>query len=242
MLIYKTTNLINGKIYVGKDSTNNKYYLGGGKLLKQAIKKYGRNNFVKETLETCSSIDELNLKEKFWIDKFNSRNSKIGYNILVGGEISPMENNTHSNKTKIKMSLNHVDVSGNKNPMFGKSFETAWKEQGLTDEEIFIKKQIWLKKRSDLSKKMKFKPRYGKENPFYDKHHSIETRKILSEKSSRKIVLQFNLNGDFIKEWESTMAVYRELKINCRNCCRGLAKTACGFIWKYKNDKNEHNL
>jgi hypothetical protein len=50
MIIYKTTNLINGKIYIGKDKHNNDNYIGSGKILKQAIAKYGRNNFVKEVM------------------------------------------------------------------------------------------------------------------------------------------------------------------------------------------------
>lgn len=44
MQIYKTTNLINSKIYIGQDSKNNLSYLGSGKLIKQAINKYGRGS------------------------------------------------------------------------------------------------------------------------------------------------------------------------------------------------------
>ena len=41
MIVYKTTNLINGKIYIGKDMKNNPNYLGSGTILRRAIKKYG---------------------------------------------------------------------------------------------------------------------------------------------------------------------------------------------------------
>ena len=41
MQIYKTTNLVNGKVYVGQEKWNNPNYLGSGKILRLAIKKYG---------------------------------------------------------------------------------------------------------------------------------------------------------------------------------------------------------
>jgi len=85
MVIYKTINLINKKIYVGKDINNNPIYLGSGTLLKKAIKKYGRNNFKKEILETCNTFEELNNKEIYWINQLNSTNLKIGYNLIDGG-------------------------------------------------------------------------------------------------------------------------------------------------------------
>lgn len=50
MIIYKTTSLINGKSYVGQDSKNRSEYLGSGLLLNKVIKKYGRENFEKETI------------------------------------------------------------------------------------------------------------------------------------------------------------------------------------------------
>lgn len=85
MIIYKTTNLINGKIYVGQDLHNNPKYFGSGLILKNSIKKYGKENFVKETLEYCNNKNELNEKEIYWIEKLNSRNRNIGYNISSGG-------------------------------------------------------------------------------------------------------------------------------------------------------------
>jgi group I intron endonuclease len=243
MVIYKTINLVNGKIYIGKDSKNNKYYLGGGKLIKLAIKKYGRKNFKKEILEFCNSIDELNKKEKYWVDLLNSRDKKIGYNILVGGEKSPMENAKHTDLAKVKMSKNHVDVSGDKNPMFGKNFEKAWKENGLTDEEIKIKKETWLRNHNNFFKEnnpFKDSKRFGDKNPFFGKKHSENAKKKISE-SRKKPVLQYSLTGDFIKEWSSPKEVYELLNIQCNNCCNGISKTACGFIWKYKEQVTNEN-
>ena len=62
MIIYKTTNTVNNKIYIGKDSYNNPKYIGSGKLLWKAINKYGKKAFIKEIIERCSTQTELNEK------------------------------------------------------------------------------------------------------------------------------------------------------------------------------------
>ena len=83
MIIYKTTNLVNGKFYIGKDAKNDNRYLGSGKVLKQAISKYGKENFKKEILEHCSSLGELEEREVYWISKMNALEE--GYNLTKGG-------------------------------------------------------------------------------------------------------------------------------------------------------------
>jgi hypothetical protein len=85
MIIYKTINLITGKIYIGQDSKNNPNYYGGGLKIKHAIKKYGKHNFQKIILEQCDSYELLNSREKYWILKYNSIDPNIGYNIDIGG-------------------------------------------------------------------------------------------------------------------------------------------------------------
>jgi group I intron endonuclease len=86
MIIYKTTNTINGKIYVGKSKNNKPSYFGSGIVINFALKKYGRNNFKKEILEECHSIEELNKQENFWILKLESFKPEIGYNRSFGGD------------------------------------------------------------------------------------------------------------------------------------------------------------
>lgn len=98
MIIYKTTNLINGKFYVGKDERNKPDYLGSGINLNRAIKKYGRENFIKETLEVCSTREELIEREKYWIKKTKSQ--ELGYNIADGG----WGGNTYTEETKERVS------------------------------------------------------------------------------------------------------------------------------------------
>jgi len=73
-------NKLNNKFYIGKDKNNNPNYLGSGKLIKRAIKKYGKENFKKEILEECKTDDELNKREIYWINKLKPK-----YNIAKGG-------------------------------------------------------------------------------------------------------------------------------------------------------------
>lgn len=84
MIIYKITNILNGKIYVGQDSNNDPEYYGSGKIIKNAIKKYGKENFIKETIEFCETKEKLNEREIYWISEINSIVPN-GYNITSGG-------------------------------------------------------------------------------------------------------------------------------------------------------------
>jgi len=84
-VIYKVTNKVNGKIYVGKDSCFKDGYLGSGKAILRAIAKYGRDNFVREEIDKGFRGQELNNKEKFWIRILKSQNPDVGYNIADGG-------------------------------------------------------------------------------------------------------------------------------------------------------------
>lgn len=63
--IYKTTNLINGKIYIGKHEAveHDKKYFGSGYLLNKAIEKYGIENFSNEIIEECDKYEELDERE-----------------------------------------------------------------------------------------------------------------------------------------------------------------------------------
>lgn len=88
--IYKTTNIINEKYYIGKHQTRNleDTYLGSGKALCLAIKKYGKENFKKEILYVFDTEEAMNLKEKEIVDS-DFINRVDNYNAGVGGEGGP---------------------------------------------------------------------------------------------------------------------------------------------------------
>jgi hypothetical protein len=72
MQVYKITNLVNGKYYIGKDKHSIKNYLGSGKIIKSAILKYGIENFKKEILQECNDYNILSILEIFWIKELNA--------------------------------------------------------------------------------------------------------------------------------------------------------------------------
>lgn len=83
--VYITTNLINGKYYIGKHKGEvDDKYLGSGIILKQAIEKYGRVNFEKEVIVICSTEEEVNTWEKKIIEE--NLTDPNCYNIAPGGE------------------------------------------------------------------------------------------------------------------------------------------------------------
>jgi len=141
MIIYKTTNNVNGKIYIGKDKKNNPKYLGSGKILKQAITKYGRESFTKEIIEECEDEKIWLEREKYWIEYFNA--IKLGYNIALGGSGGDTISN-HPNRDEIRKK--HSEKM--KDPKINKN-----KEKG---------RKLIIKKRDDPNW---VNPRLGKESP-----------------------------------------------------------------------------
>ena len=105
-LIYKITNIVNDKIYIGKHQTENinDTYFGSGVALEKAIKKYGKQFFKKEILFIFDSEDEMNLKEREIVtEAFIAR--KDNYNNAIGGEGgSNFKGKKHTEETKRKLS------------------------------------------------------------------------------------------------------------------------------------------
>lgn len=105
-LIYKITNNINGKIYIGQHQTEdlNDGYMGSGQNIKRAINKYGLENFTKEILYYCTDWETMNNMEEIIVDnEFVDR--KDTYNLRLGGS-----HGSFSEETKRKMSETHKNM------------------------------------------------------------------------------------------------------------------------------------
>lgn len=120
--IYESTNLINGKKYIGqhKSKVFDEKYIGSGTYLHRAIEKYGKENFIVKIIEECESKENLNEREIYWIKFYNAAKSTKYYNIAEGGF---GYGNTLTGLSKEdyelfceKARLNHL---GSKNPQYG---------------------------------------------------------------------------------------------------------------------------
>lgn len=108
--VYKIINNINGKYYIGahRSSIMEDSYMGSGKLIQSAIRKYGKENFTKEILIVCSSEEEMYAKEAEIVNKVFCL-SRETYNMAPGGFGGTMAFNRkphtvkHSEETKEKI-------------------------------------------------------------------------------------------------------------------------------------------
>ncbi len=108
--VYKITNKLNGKFYIGKHQTLNVNdgYMGSGKLIKYAISKYGVENFDKEILAVCNNeIDMNNMEKKLVVLSENSYNlcegGNGGFSYINNSNIVKFKGKKHTNESKKKM-------------------------------------------------------------------------------------------------------------------------------------------
>lgn len=121
--IYLTTNIVNGKKYIGQCSLvknkNWQTYLGSGKHFLMAIKKYGKESFEREILCYAFSKSYLDELEQHFISEHDAVNNRTFYNIAAGGSsTSGFTGKTHSPEYKKHM---QTVMLSDKHPTRGKS-------------------------------------------------------------------------------------------------------------------------
>lgn len=238
--IYKIINP-KGKVYIGQSNNIEHRWEMYGRLackkqakLYNSLVKYGWENHKKEIIEECNS-DQLNKREIYWGEKFNVLN-KNGLNLKLGNGRGVCSEETKQkmkisatgrewkDETKIKFKLSKTN-----HPMYNDDWRNKIREANKG------RKILWADKISNASK--------GKEGKFTNKSHSIETKQKMSEYRKEKYInshkykpiLQYDLEGNLIKEWRSIAEAKEEFKGDISACVRGKQKTAYGFKWKYRN-------
>lgn len=241
--IYKVYNDVNSKIYVGQTSKTNpkirwyqhrsaSKYLNSKdtSVLHQAMNKYGLEHFYFVVIEEVSN-DQLNKREKYWINFYNSV-SPNGYNLTLGGEGSlgrksrykgisrsqEVKDKIKNTWTKEKREYYSNLFRGENNPNYGEK----------TSEEVKEKIRI---------------STTGSKNHFFGKHHSEETKQKLSQAQSnnkKQVVMKDKNTEEILKVFESLSAAAKFIHGDdgyiskaCRRKTRTKTNIAYGYKWDF---------
>ena len=205
--IYKATNKINNKIYVGqtvhtiekrwKDHLDDCNSLSGHNyLFHKAIKKYGPNNFIIEQLEECDN-QKLNERECYWIKILNSYYlDGFGYNMTRGGEGV--------------LKYNDDDIL------------TLW-NQGLKAGQIAL--QL-----------------HASPGTITERLKTLVPSGVVRQRhtdSNKKSIIQYDLNGNFLKQWDCAQTAEKTLGVSSGSitrCCKKERTSTFNSLWKYTTD------
>ncbi len=181
--LYQITNRINNKIYVGVHKTNNidDGYMGSGKIIKRAIKKYGIENFTKEILEYFDTYDQALAREAEIVDDDFLLREDI-YNLRRGGTGGfDYINRTMSREKRIEISTKGAagrdKISVEDKKSFGKLGSAV--------------------SRTSTAQKLQYAA--GRINGFLEKSHSKETKDRIGKENSFNQL--GNKNSQFGTRW-----------------------------------------
>lgn len=174
-LIYETTNIINKKKYIGKHITDNisDEYIGSGTVLLKSVKKYGKQNFIKNILFMFDNEEDMVNKEKELVN-LDVINSPYFYNIALGGQggcIVLKEGHPQRDLTIKKISNTHLKNTKKKSECAKKLHKE--KRIGMYGKEHTEEtKELMSKNSQRLS---------GKNHPNFGKHRTTETKQKLHD-------------------------------------------------------------
>jgi|TARA_R110000744_G_scaffold37102_1_gene85309 hypothetical protein len=208
MVVYLTTHLPTGKMYIGKDKNNHHRYFGSGVDIKNIIKTEGRDSLKKSILEECDDLETLNQREEYWLKYYDAENNPMFLNRT--NKAYGCSRQTEEGKRKI---------SENRTPFIWtkEMREKASKQRiGKTKLHLNTRSDKGVKRSQEwkdaLSKSLKDKPKEW----------------------LRKKVGQYTLDGELIKIYNSAQEAKNETSIEIKNVVTNRAKSAGGFIWKYE--------
>ena len=228
--IYKITNLVNGKVYIGQSQDiysrwkEHKYARNKRDCfaLYGAFKKYGLDNFSFEIVECCP-FEQLNEKEIYYISQYHSYvgdTKSNGYNMTKGGAISF----THIGNDDQGKVVYQYDLKGN--------FVAQYRNQHKAV------KAVGLKGIASITRAIKEE---GTAGGFQWRETYFDKIPHFQKKYKKKTVYQYSKFGDFIKEHENTEKAADQVgrsKSLIEQCCEGHGKTGKGYQWSYERKEN----
>ena len=242
--VYKHTNKVNGKVYIGITSQRptKRWDCGRGYQKNEhfwrAIEKYGWGNFDHEIICEGLPPEEAFRREQELILEYESQDYHKGYNVSSGGEGGatglcgerhPMYGKHHSPETRAKLSASKTGVpySPERYAAFLENLDReALRERAY---QTIVGYNKGKPRDPETIRKIAESNRGQK--------RSLETRERVS--AAKKIpILQFTVDGEFVQEWDSGKSAAEALAIHpghISKVCKNQRKTAGGFVWKYKH-------
>jgi group I intron endonuclease len=268
-IVYAHINKVNGKMYVGITSqeVQKRWGYGAGysesPYFNNAINKYGWNNFDHEIIAEHLTEKEAKNFEKRLIKELQLRNDRFGYNLTNGGDGISGYKHTKETKEKLRnISLNMSEETKRKMVLHKlgvplteehkKNISKGDFNKGIKPivqyniNGVFIKKWDSLK---DASNELEIQISdissccHGNKKSaggFMWRFYNGNISNIESYSTKHKIVLQFDINNNFVKEWNSLNDIALYLNIsnagNISSVCNGKRDKAYGYIWRYKEE------
>lgn len=235
-----------GEIYIGKHNGRKKLYFSGGKVIKRIIEKYSENVFKREMI--CSDIDSNELlcfMERYYIKLYKCNRSKynFGLNLTDGGEgifgfkrsKEQCEKLSQRMKEEYKKGL-RITPTGKDVYQYdiitGKYLKTY---KNCTEAALAIGQPA--KSNSSIAGAAR-----DKFASAYNYIWSYRKMDIIDKTPKHyKAILQYSLNGDFIKEYNSATHAAKENNFKTspiNNCLKNKSKKSYGYVWKYKETKS----
>lgn len=224
MILYKLTNSVNGKVYIGittrtlhnrwirhKSSANT----GSQCPIHRAIRKYGVDKFIVEVLSTFTNIQELKEAEIRYISIYESNDSTKGYNLTRGGDGTM--GRTHSKETR-----DRIKLGVRKAIQDGRMFTDQWYKNMRADRKTRRGVPLSATHKANISKSMKGKSKnYICGNPV-----SVD---------------QFTKTGTFIQTFASYSEAAKHTggdRSDIMRCCQGKRKSVKGYVFKYHQPRD----
>ena len=214
--VYVIVNKLNLKLYFGSHSWSGEgldpNYYGSGRIIKKAVNKYGKDNFIVYPIQFYPTVEECRNAEEELLRKYDVANNPYCYNIKNGA-----------------IGWTSEDVKGENNPMYGKHFSEESRKK--------ISQSLKEKTKSEEHRKKMSQSKKGEKHPMYNKHHTEETRKKLSQSKKYLMtpVVAIDKNGK-VKIFESKSECARQLNLypgSIYHCLKGRIKQTGGYTFKY---------
>lgn len=260
--VYQTTNTLNNKYYIGihKGDIFEDDYYGSGRDLVSFVKALGTEYFEREVL-----ADNLTRKQALWLERAIVGKDVVGdemsYNLAKGGNTPPVffgedhwsyglstedhplygtkrsgtglsgdDNPAKRKEVRKKLALQKL---GDKNPMYNRTGENHPMYGKSHSEESKLKMSESSKGNTPWNKGKKLGAR-----PQHERDQISKTMKGRVQTHSLKAIIQYDKEGNKIKEYISTAEAERQIGVSgIAHCLKGRNKTSGGFIWKYKQTK-----